>query len=363
MTDEASRPLRVFFCHSSGDKPIVRELYQKLSSEGWIDVWLDEVKLLPGQDWDYEIERALDSSDAVIVALSTGSVSKEGYVQRELRAVLDIALEKSEGTIYILPLRLDNCPRPRRLRSIHGVDYFPENLRAWAYERIIESLKARAKHLGLSTNTLESTLIPNHKSSSFPGPQVSQSAAPSPYVSTKLSAPIPQQGAATKRKNVWFYGRLMVVLLLILGLLVFQTWSIYWAFVWLLSGTFLFLLFAIPPVAFVALSLITLARLFPSRLSAHTAIVRLERLITGIACIFIAGSISLALATVQSSSRGLGFWLSSVGVDLAAINILFELRSTMQKGEKLPWWAWLLAISIALPWLVFLVAYLWPQSR
>jgi hypothetical protein len=35
------RPLRVFPCHASGDKPAVRELYQKLAAEGWIDPWLD----------------------------------------------------------------------------------------------------------------------------------------------------------------------------------------------------------------------------------------------------------------------------------------------------------------------------------
>ena len=107
--------LRVFLCHSSQDKPAVRELYQKLSAEGWIQPWLDEEELLPGQDWDYEIEKALDNSDAVIATLSTGSVSKEGYVQKELRFVLDIALEKPEGTIFVLPVRLEECERPRRL--------------------------------------------------------------------------------------------------------------------------------------------------------------------------------------------------------------------------------------------------------
>jgi len=40
-----SRKLRVFLCHASQDKPIVRELYQRLFAEGWIDPWLDEEKL------------------------------------------------------------------------------------------------------------------------------------------------------------------------------------------------------------------------------------------------------------------------------------------------------------------------------
>ena len=36
-----NRPLRVFLCHSSHDKPIVRDLFRRLDAEGWIDAWLD----------------------------------------------------------------------------------------------------------------------------------------------------------------------------------------------------------------------------------------------------------------------------------------------------------------------------------
>ena len=38
------------------DKPTVRELYKRLVAEG-IDAWLDEKKLLAGQDWELEIRR------------------------------------------------------------------------------------------------------------------------------------------------------------------------------------------------------------------------------------------------------------------------------------------------------------------
>lgn len=137
-----SRKLSVFLCHASQDKPIVRELYQRLLAEDWIDPWLDEEKLLPGQDWDMEIENAVETADAVIVCLSSRSVSKEGYIQKELRFVLDIALEKPEGAIFVIPLRLDKCEVPRRLRSWQYADYFSEN-RQSAYDRLITSLKAR----------------------------------------------------------------------------------------------------------------------------------------------------------------------------------------------------------------------------
>ena len=152
---ETPKQLKVFLCHSSQDKPAVRELYQKLCAEGWIDPWLDEEKLLPGQDWDYEIEKALNRSDAVIVTLSTGSVSKEGYVQKELKFVLELALEKPDGTIFILPVRLDDCERPRRLRPIQGVDYFPVDRREKAYNILRRSLELRANALGIPVSTAD----------------------------------------------------------------------------------------------------------------------------------------------------------------------------------------------------------------
>ena len=138
-----SHKLRVFLCHASQDKPIVRELYQRLLAEEWIDPWLDEEKLLPGQDWDMEIEKAVEAADVVIVCASSRSVTKEGYIQRELKFALDIALEKPEGTIFIIPLRLDDCDVPRRLRSWQYVDYFPSEKRKVSIQRLLQSLKLR----------------------------------------------------------------------------------------------------------------------------------------------------------------------------------------------------------------------------
>jgi tetratricopeptide (TPR) repeat protein len=138
-----NRKLRVFLCHASQDKSVVGELCQRLLAEGWIDPWLDEEKLLPGQDWDLEIEKAVEASDAVIVCLSNNSVTKEGYVQKELRNVFDIALEKPEGAIFIIPLRLDDCSIPRRLKNLQYVDYFPDDQQDFVFKRLLKSLDER----------------------------------------------------------------------------------------------------------------------------------------------------------------------------------------------------------------------------
>jgi len=147
-----NRPLRVFLCHSSNDKPAVRELYQKLRAESWIEPWLDEEELYPGQDWNLEIEKAVEAADAIIVCLSKGSITKEGYVQRELRIVLDYADYKPEGTLYLMPVRLEECDPPHHLRPWQYADYF-EDQRERGLQRLLVSLKRRAESLGLKVES------------------------------------------------------------------------------------------------------------------------------------------------------------------------------------------------------------------
>ena len=88
-----NRKLKVFLCHSKDDKLKVRKLYDRLVTDGF-DVWLDEIKLMPGQDWDLEIRKAVRNSDTVVVFLSNSSITKEGYIQKEIRLALDVADEK-----------------------------------------------------------------------------------------------------------------------------------------------------------------------------------------------------------------------------------------------------------------------------
>jgi formylglycine-generating enzyme required for sulfatase activity len=126
----------------------VRELYQKLRAEPWIQPWLDEEELYPGQDWNMEIEKAVEAADAIIVCLTKNSINKEGYVQRELRIVLDFADYKPDGTLYLMPVRLEECEPPRRLRARQYVDYF-EGQRERGLQRLLVSLKRRAESLGL----------------------------------------------------------------------------------------------------------------------------------------------------------------------------------------------------------------------
>jgi hypothetical protein len=146
---ESIRKLKVFLCYASQDQIAARELYQRLSKEGWVAPWMAEEKLLPGMDWELEIRKTVKAADAVVVCLSNHSVTKEGYVQRELRLVLDAAEYKPEGTIFIIPLRLDDCLIPLRLERSQFIDFFPVRQKDLAYRRVRQSLALRANALGL----------------------------------------------------------------------------------------------------------------------------------------------------------------------------------------------------------------------
>jgi hypothetical protein len=135
--------LRVFMCHASCDKPAVRELYRQLRADGF-DPWLDEENLLPGQEWRFEIQQAVQKAEAVLVFLSTGSVTKAGYIQKEVKYALDFADDRPEGTIFIVPCRLEECLIPERLRMWHWVDLFQKS----GYERLVKALHGRSEMLG-----------------------------------------------------------------------------------------------------------------------------------------------------------------------------------------------------------------------
>jgi hypothetical protein len=77
---------------------------------------------MPGQDWDREIRSVIRRSAAVIACISKHSVSKFGYLQKELRMALDVADEAPEGAAFVIPLRLDDSEVPDRLRHLHWMD-------------------------------------------------------------------------------------------------------------------------------------------------------------------------------------------------------------------------------------------------
>src|SRR5271157_5038493 len=204
-----NRQLRVFLCHSSGDKPAVRDLYRRLQADGFAP-WLDEEELLPGQDWQQEIPAAVRACDVVIVCLSRKSVSKEGFLQREIREALYVAEEKPEGTIFIIPVKLEEVEVPQRLSLWQWANLFQEG----GYQRLVGALHVRASAIAEREGTVP--LGP-------PQPAVSK---PQPLPQRETVPPSPPNPPVMPSEK-WKDTRFLAVTLIGVGVVVIVA-----AFVW-----------------------------------------------------------------------------------------------------------------------------------
>lgn len=131
---------RIFLSYAFDDEEVVARLYDQLHSEGF-DPWMADRDLLAGQNWQIEVKKNLRTADIIIVCLSHNSLNKAGYVQKEIALALDIADEQPEGTIFIIPVKLDESSVPERLRHLYPVDLLQEN----GYERLIQALRRRSE--------------------------------------------------------------------------------------------------------------------------------------------------------------------------------------------------------------------------
>ncbi|MCP4345350.1 MAG: TIR domain-containing protein [Desulfobacterales bacterium] len=116
---------RVFICYAKEDVKYAKKIYNDLKNEG-IEAWLDEINLVPGQNWELEIKKAIKDSSYFLALFSSNSVSKRGYIHKELKIAFDLLAEFPASETFIIPARLDNCkPSDKELRNIHWADLFP----------------------------------------------------------------------------------------------------------------------------------------------------------------------------------------------------------------------------------------------
>lgn len=140
----------VFLCHGKEDKEHAINLYGTLKEIGYRP-WLDKFDLLPGADWKAAIEKSVKESDAVLVLLSTSSVRRRGFLQREISLALDVAAEVPEGDTFVIPIRLDECNVPDRLAKYQWVDFWDPT----AHDLLFASLHAqRERKLGTGASRL-----------------------------------------------------------------------------------------------------------------------------------------------------------------------------------------------------------------
>jgi len=120
------RDIKVFVCYAKEDFKQVHPIYQRLNNETY-SPWMDKENIVGGQDWDLEIIKAIEQSNFFLACLSKHSVSKEGYVQKELKMGLEVLDRQPPDNIYLIPVRLDNCVVPQRFKRLQWVDFFQSN--------------------------------------------------------------------------------------------------------------------------------------------------------------------------------------------------------------------------------------------
>jgi hypothetical protein len=131
-----SKPLQIFLLYARSDQETVHRLYQRLVNQG-ADVWFDQEKLFPGQDWQKEIHKAIFSSDIVIVCLSEQFNRHGGYRHEELRIALAKANSLTKDEIFLIPARLEMCDTPEPLRRWQRVDLFEGD----GFKKMMNALK------------------------------------------------------------------------------------------------------------------------------------------------------------------------------------------------------------------------------
>ena len=147
------RPLKVFLSHAHADADAVRALYNRLVADG-VDAWFDKEKLIPGQDWEMAIRKAVREADVVIVCLSK-QFNQRGYRQKEVRIALDEAEKIPEGEIFIIPARLEECENLENLRKWHWVDLFEKD----GYSKLMRALHFQANKVGAVLTKKRAVLV------------------------------------------------------------------------------------------------------------------------------------------------------------------------------------------------------------
>ena len=121
---------KVFCSHRSVDKPQVREVARQLREAG-IDAWFDEWEIAPGDNFVAAINKALTSSDAVLIFFSSQTPDGK-WVQAEIDTSTNLSVVDGKRVIPILMDAGAEVPPLLQTKS---------SLRMDQIDRLIEFLK------------------------------------------------------------------------------------------------------------------------------------------------------------------------------------------------------------------------------
>lgn len=111
----------VFLCHNRADKPVIRDIAERLRDRGIVP-WLDEEQIRPGEQWMTALENQIDKISSA--ALFLGPEGMTPYMKMEANALLRQFAERNSPVIpVILPGLQDEPDFPQFLRDLMWVDF------------------------------------------------------------------------------------------------------------------------------------------------------------------------------------------------------------------------------------------------
>lgn len=105
---------KIFFSYSRADSPFALTLAKDLREAG-ADIWIDQLDIPAGSHWDAAVEIALNSSAYVLVILTPSSTASTNVMDE-----VSFALESGKK---IIPVLLEDCLAPFRLRRLQRIDF------------------------------------------------------------------------------------------------------------------------------------------------------------------------------------------------------------------------------------------------
>lgn len=122
---QPARP-KIFLSYASEDLWRVEPIYERLINEGF-ESWMDKRDIVAGENWEKSIWRAVRSADFFLTCITRRSLTKRGFLQKELKRALSIWEEKLDDDICLIPCRLENCTVSGPISDLQWVDLFEVN--------------------------------------------------------------------------------------------------------------------------------------------------------------------------------------------------------------------------------------------
>lgn len=153
----------IFFSYSRKDSEFALDLGNKLREAG-ANIWLDQLDIRPGTNWDDSIEKALHNSDWLLVLLSKTSVNSKNVSDE-----YSFALEEGKN---VVPILLEPCDIPFRLRRLQYADFSTDPDQG--IKTLINALdldQEIASKLSVNKNSLKNPTLRNVKTNSTNKPK------------------------------------------------------------------------------------------------------------------------------------------------------------------------------------------------